>query len=122
MEGVILTDHLNMPKQGAHGSEMYMGIYQLEPGNYHRRIDIKLYPREQYGYAVLYFTGSDYFNRSMRLFAKKKGYILSDHGLHSAFIMKNKKVWEGENIPCYTEEDVFRVLGLDYRKPEERSV
>jgi DNA polymerase/3'-5' exonuclease PolX len=29
----------------------------------HRRIDIKYYPRDQFGYAILYFTGSDHFNR-----------------------------------------------------------
>ena len=117
-----MTDHLSLPRGGSHISETYMGIYQLEPGTPHRRIDMKIYARECFGYAVLYFTGSDYFNRSMRLFARKKGYTLSDHGLHPAFRLRNQKIWEGENIPCFTEEDVFKVLGLDYRKPEERSV
>ena len=80
-----------MPKPGSHLSETYMGIYQLEAGNIHRRIDMKIYPREHFGYAVLYFTGSDYFNRSMRLFARKKGLTLSDHGLHPAFRFKKSK-------------------------------
>jgi hypothetical protein len=31
-----------------------------------------------FAFALLYFTGSDHFNRSMRLFASKKGYSLSD--------------------------------------------
>lgn len=118
----MLTDHLAYPKQGSHKSETYMGIYHLGSEGYHRRIDIKIYPREHFGYAILYFTGSDFFNRSMRLFARKKGYTLSDHGLHPAFRFKNQKIWEGENIPCYTEEDVFKVLGLDYKKPDERNV
>ena len=39
---------------------MYTG---LGPGYAHRRIDLKAYPREQFPFAVLYFTGSDYFNR-----------------------------------------------------------
>ncbi len=30
---------------------------------------LQAYPREQYPFAVLYFTGSDYFNRSMRCWA-----------------------------------------------------
>lgn len=34
-----------------------------------RRIDIKVYPKSQFPFAILYFTGSAYFNRSMRLFA-----------------------------------------------------
>lgn len=35
----------------------------LGPGYPHRRLDLKAYPREQFPFAVLYFTGSDYFNR-----------------------------------------------------------
>ncbi len=100
-----------------------MGICKLEgEGHLHRRIDIKIYPREQYGYAILYFTGSAYFNRSMRLFARKKGYHLSDHELNQAIRNKNGRIWTGNNIPCYTEEDVFKVLGVKYKKPEERDI
>lgn len=69
LEGILLTDHLQVPKLGSHGSESYMGVGQLNPQSLHRRIDFKYYPREQYGCAVLYFTGSDHYNRSMRLFA-----------------------------------------------------
>lgn len=58
----------------------------------------------------------------MRLFANKKGYSLSDHGLIPATRIKNEKVWEGLSIPCYREEDVFNALGLDYKKPEERDL
>ena len=45
-----------------------------------RRLDLKVYPREEYAFALLYFTGSDHFNRSMRHYAKARGYSLSDHG------------------------------------------
>ena len=34
--------------------------------------NIKVYTKEEFPFAVLYFTGNAYFNRSMRLFAKKK--------------------------------------------------
>lgn len=71
---------------------------------------------------MLYFTGSDYFNRSMRLFARKKGMTLSDHGLCPSIRNKQEKVWTGQNIPCFTEEEVFNVLGLTYRPPSEREV
>lgn len=62
-------------------SKTYMGVCQVEGRERSRRIDIKVYPKEEYGFALLYFTGSDYFNRSMRLYAEKKGYTLSDRGL-----------------------------------------
>ena len=71
---------------------------------------------------MLYFTGNDYFNRSMRLFARKKGLTLSDHGLYPSIRNKQEKVWTGQNIPCFTEEEVFTVLGLTYRPPTEREV
>jgi DNA polymerase/3'-5' exonuclease PolX len=46
-----------------------MGICKLDDKHPARRIDIKAYPLDQYGFALLYFTGSGNFNRSMRLFA-----------------------------------------------------
>lgn len=66
----LLTDDLS--SSGEHDS--YMGVCMLE-GSRHRRIDMKVYPAAEYAFALLYFTGSGYFNRSMRLFAEKKGGI-----------------------------------------------
>lgn len=78
----FLKERLGSTRVSDKGSEMYMGVCKLEgEGRKHRRIDIKVYPKDQYGFAILYFTGSDYFNRSMRLFAEQKGFTLSDHGL-----------------------------------------
>ena len=45
-----------------------MGICQFKD-QLHHRIDIKYYPRDEFAFAVLYFTGSDAFNRRMRLWA-----------------------------------------------------
>ena len=58
----------------------------------HHRIDIKYYPLDQYAYATLYFTGSDMFNRSMRLYARKLGYSLSDRGMCPVDRTTNSKV------------------------------
>ncbi len=71
---------------------------------------------------MLYFTGSDHFNRSMRLFARKKGLSLSDHGLQPVIRVNNTSVWEGETVVAFTEEDVFRALKLEYKKPEQRDI
>lgn len=43
------------------------------------RHDDQAYPRSQYAFALLYFTGNDHFNRSMRLYASKLGYTLTNH-------------------------------------------
>lgn len=32
----------------------------------HRRIDIRIFPNDQYPCALVYFTGSDMFNRDLR--------------------------------------------------------
>ena len=98
------------PTEG--GSQMYMGVC-LAPGDTHyRRLDIKVYPRDEYGSALLYFTGSDQFNRKMRTDAEEMGFKLSDHGLFKG----DKK------IRCETEEDVFKALKLPYKKPSEREL
>lgn len=101
---------------------MYMGVCKAPEDTHFRRIDIKVYPKDQYGFALLYFTGSDYFNRSMRLFAEKKGYTLSDHGLVRVARIKGVKVAKDKGISCETEEDVFKALGLPYKTPAERDI
>lgn len=60
-------------------------MQKLKKTNYNKR----------YGYALLYFTGNAHFNRSMRLWARKKGYSLSDHSLVPVVRVKNEKVSEG---------------------------
>ena len=75
-----MTDHLVFPSASKdHTSLSYMGVCQFE-GLSHHRIDIKYYHINEYAYALLYFTGSDMFNRSMRLYASKLGIQLNDHG------------------------------------------
>ena len=90
-----------------------MGICKDE-SNIHRRIDIKVYNKEEFPFALLYFTGSAFFNRSMRLFARKKGFHLSDKEL------VDKKT--GKKIECKNEEEIFIKLGVGYKKPEEREI
>ncbi|RYH12931.1 hypothetical protein EON65_36920, partial [archaeon] len=79
----FLTDHLSMPSSVAHqvtaqesqgGKDKehyrssYMGVCQLTAQGIHRRIDIKIYPRSLFALALLYFTGSDHFNRLVSVF------------------------------------------------------
>lgn len=100
----------------------YMGVCKLQGENTkHRRLDVILVPYSQYACAIMYFTGSDYFNRSMRLLAKKNGMSLSEHSLNTGVVRHGgEKVFEGTPLPVNSEKDIFRYLGLDYRIPEER--
>lgn len=75
-----MTDHLVFPSASKDNSSMsYMGVCVFED-NIHHRIDMKYYSVNEYPYALLYFTGSGMFNRSMRLYASKIGIQLNDHG------------------------------------------
>ena len=75
--------------------------------------------------AQLYFTGSAYFNRSMRLYAKTIGYSLSDHGLYPAtreWVNGKMEVRsKGVGLKATTEAEIFAFMGLNYVEPESRS-
>lgn len=96
--------------------------HKLDGSHLARRLDIKLYPAVHYPFAVLYFTGSDYFNRSMRLYAQKHGMSLSDKELRHVVRVAGDKVHEGTSVSCNTERDIFDALGLPYRTPQQRDI
>lgn len=80
-------------------------------------MDLKYYPVDQYAFALLYFTGSDVFNRNMRLFAMKNGYCLSDHGMWKAEKIGGNIVAQEQGVVCFTEEEIFGKLGIKYKTP-----
>lgn len=98
-----------------------MGMCRLPGYPHHRRIDVKVYKPEHFAFALLSFTGSDHFNRSMRYFAKRKGLSLSDKSLCKAVRVKGEKVHVGDAMPCFTEREIFAALGLEYVRPTERN-
>lgn len=102
----------------------WQGISKLDQANaLHRRIDFLLVPWEQRGPALLYFTGNEIFNRSMRLLARKKGYCLNEKALLFGPLRQgNEKLTTGQNTGAQTEEEIFEILGVPYRRPSERSL
>ncbi|KAK5658777.1 hypothetical protein OQA88_1588 [Cercophora sp. LCS_1] len=87
-----------------------------------RRIDFLIVPESEYGAALIYFTGNDIFNRSMRLLAGKKGMRLNQRGLYKE-VMRGKgrvKVTEGELVEGRDEKRIFEILGIRWREPSER--
>lgn len=119
-EGFI-TDTIALSHDTNKLKQSFMGVCKLESGN-HRRIDIKVYPRESFAYALLYFTGNVFVNRSMRLQAKKLGLFLDDSGLHQVHRVNGKRIAQGISIPCESEQDIFQALGLAYIAPEDRNI
>ncbi|XP_036293750.1 DNA polymerase lambda isoform X2 [Pipistrellus kuhlii] len=118
----FLTDDLVSQEENGQ-QQKYLGVCRLPgPGRRHRRLDIIVVPYSEFACALLYFTGSAHFNRSMRALAKTKGMSLSEHALSSAVVRdaRGLKVGAGRVLPTPTERDVFRLLGLPYREPAER--
>jgi len=97
----------------------FMGICKLR-NNPHRRIDIKIYYKEAFPFAILYFTGSAYFNRSLRLYAKKNHFKLTDSNLIKFNPLSPNEA--GKDIKCENEEEIFKALGLEYIAPIDRDI
>ena len=87
-----------------------------------RRVDFLLVPWEQMGAALIYWTGNDIFNRSMRLLASKKGMRLNQRGLFKD-VMRGPgrvKITEGELVEGKSEKKIFDHLRVPWRPPEHR--
>lgn len=87
-----------------------------------RRIDFLLVPESEMGAALIYFTGDDIFNRSMRLLAGRYHYRLNQRGLYKN-VMRGpgrEKLNEGELIEGADEKKIFAALGVPWRPPEQR--
>ena len=98
----------------------FLGICKVN--GTHRRVDIKIYNKKCYPFALLYFTGSAYFNRSMRLYASKLGLSLSDHGFNlNNKVIVDKLIKEKMNA-CNNEEDIFHLLGVEFIPPAQRDI
>ncbi|KAB1271453.1 DNA polymerase lambda [Camelus dromedarius] len=120
-QGFLTDDLVSQEENGQ--QQKYLGVCQLPgPGRRHRRLDIIVVPYCEFACALLYFTGSAHFNRSMRALAKTKGMSLSERALSTAVVRDTQglKVGPGRVLPTPTEKDVFRLLGLPYREPAER--
>ncbi len=78
------------------------------------QVDIRLVSEQEYGSALLYFTGSKEHNIQLRLMAKDKGWKLNEYGL---FDEKTAKRLAGKS-----EEELYRMFRLQYIPPELREM
>uniref|UniRef100_A0A8C6JE17 DNA polymerase n=1 Tax=Melopsittacus undulatus TaxID=13146 RepID=A0A8C6JE17_MELUD len=104
------------------GDTKFMGVCQLpdkEDGTAypHRRIDIRLIPKDQYYCGVLYFTGSDIFNKNMRTHALEMGFTINEYTIRRLGVTGVA----GEALPVESEEDIFDYIQWKYREPKDRS-
>jgi len=95
------------------GNEKCIYVVKMDNYKYFRKMDIAFVKEKYLVYYLLYFGSGREFSKKIRAFASKKGYKLNEKGL---FDKNNKPI----NFNPKTEKDIFKYLGIDYVKPENR--
>ena len=76
------------------------------------QVDLRALATESYGAALLYFTGSKEHNIVLRSRAQKMGLTLNEYAL--------ARLDDESPVASATEEEIYKVLGLDWIPPELR--
>jgi DNA polymerase (family 10) len=76
------------------------------------QVDVRALPRESFGAALQYFTGSKDHNVALRTRAVKMGFKLSEYGLYRSA--------DDTRVAGQTEAEVYEALGLRLIPPELR--
>lgn len=77
-----------------------------------RQVDLRLVENDQWGAALLYFTGSKDHNIHLRMIAKDKGYKINEYGIYDN---RTDKKLAGK-----TEKEMYGKLKLSWIPPEMR--
>lgn len=77
-----------------------------------RQVDLRLVDPDQWGAALLYFTGSKDHNVHLRTIAKDRDWKINEYGIYD-----NRT---GKKLAGETEEGMYKQLGLDWIPPEMR--
>jgi DNA polymerase (family 10) len=101
---------------GTKGSMLVHGGFQ---------VDLRVVPRESFGAALQYFTGSKEHNVHLRGLAQEKGLTLNEWGLYRLAEVEAAAKKTGEapaiaSIAGQTELSIYKALGLPYVEPELR--
>ena len=99
------------------GSTKSLVVAKLPKSDTARRVDFMYTSKSEYPFAILYFTGSKYFNTVMRGRALSMGYTLNEHGFH---IMDGKKKGAKFDRMFADEKEIFQFLKMVYKEPHER--
>ena len=89
------------------------------------QVDLRIVPSENFGVALLYFTGSKDHNVKLRGRALDRGFTLNEWGLYKLEQYDRAAKKTGEAPPVKpaaskTEADVYKKLGLEFIEPELR--
>ncbi|MEU4119301.1 DNA polymerase/3'-5' exonuclease PolX [Kitasatospora sp. NPDC028055] len=92
------------------------------------QVDLRVVPEEDWGAALVYFTGSKAHNIKLRTRAVRAGLKLSEYGLFevagdtgkTSKKQQQKQQQEGTKVVSATEEEVYAALGLPWIPPPLR--
>lgn len=73
-------------------------------------INLRAANKDNWGACLMFLTGSKEFNIQTRIKAGSLGYTLNQYGVFK----------DGVCLAAKTEEEIFKVLELEFKKPEER--
>ncbi len=74
------------------------------------QVDLRIVNKEEFGAALMYFTGSREHTIALRALAQERGFKLNEYGIY-----KNNRL-----IASKTEKDVYKALNLEFIEPELR--
>lgn len=81
--------------------------------------DLRVVDDGEFPFALNYFTGSKEHNIRVRALARENGWTLNEYGFAIPETgekgRKSKKI-----VPCKTEADIYKAVGLEYVEPELR--
>ncbi|XP_007476459.1 DNA polymerase beta isoform X2 [Monodelphis domestica] len=113
----ILLTHPSFTSESAKQGVCQLSSEDDEDPYPYRRIDIRLIPKDQYYCGVLYFTGSDIFNKNMRAHALEMGFTINEYTIRPLGVTGVA----GEPLPVDSEKDIFDYIQWKYREPKDRS-
>ncbi|CDO76332.1 hypothetical protein BN946_scf184795.g3 [Trametes cinnabarina] len=121
----IITEDLCLPDDFEDLELVYRGLCRKDAFSPRRRIGERLkLPWISRGAALLYYTGDDIFNRSLRLKANKMGYSLNQRGLFVGVIRnpsdRRQKLDNGQLLASEGEREILDILGVPWQEPHER--
>ena len=82
------------------------------------QVDLRVIPRDSYGAALLYFTGSKEHNVKLRRRAVERGLTISEYGVFEVDAAGTGGA--GRRLGGSEEEEVYRAVGLPWIAPELR--
>jgi DNA polymerase (family 10) len=79
---------------------------------YDTQVDVRIVHPDEYGAALLYFTGSKAHNIQLRSMAKQRGWKINEYGVYDEAT--------GHRLAGNDEAGIYALFGLKWIPPEER--